>query len=771
MKNPLTHRYLRELKQEFGKYLVILILLVATISFVSGFLVAAGSMKIAYDEGFTKYNIEDGHFRTEKQISVVQKRRLEEQGIAVSEQYYRTLELNNDSRLRVYANREEINTVCLMSGSLPQASDEIALDRMYAENNEISVGDRIESNKGSYLVTGYVALPDYSCLFENNSDSMFDAIKFGVGMMTEEGFSSLTEALTYTYVWKYNDPPKDESEEKQMADDLSEKMAGIVELEDFVPLYANQAIQFTGDDMGSDSAMMEVLLYIVMVILAFVFGLTTADTISRESAEIGTLRALGFTKGELIRHYMVMPIVITLIGALMGNILGYTYLKDLCASLYYGSYSLPTYVTIWNAEAFVKTTVVPIILMALITFFVLARKLNLTPLEFLRKTDRRKAGKRVIRLSHRLSLPARFRIRIISQNIGNYLIMFIGIVFANVLLMFGLIMQPILSEYQNSIEDNMISEYQYFMAIPTISFEGTDILGNLLELMEYQEGIETENPDAEKFSAWSLEALDGPYEEETITLYGLESESRYLPLTLNDEDIYVSSAYAEKFKLQIGDEIRLKEKYESTEYRFTVSGIYDYSAGMSIFMTREHLNRTFDLDEDYFGGYFSDTPITDIKNRYIENVIDLDALTKLSRQLDRSMGEMMSMIDAFAVLIFLVLIYLLSKVIIEKNASSISMTKILGYSDKEIRRLYIHSTTIVVILCLLLSLPLVSIVLAAIWEAMMSSMMSGWLPFVLPPSVILKMILIGVLSYSVIAIFEFRKIRKVPMTLALKNVE
>lgn len=71
-------------------------------------------------------------------------------------------------------------------------------------------------------------------------------------------------------------------------------------------------------------------------------------------------------------------------------------------------------------------------------------------------------------------------------------------------------------------------------------------------------------------------------------------------------------------------------------------------------------------------------------------VIDLESLTKVSRQLDVSMGSMMGLVDAFAVLMFMILIYLLSKIIIEKNAQSISMVKILGYSNREISRLYIR---------------------------------------------------------------------------------
>ena len=57
MKNPLRKRLLRELRQEMGKYLVVFILMVATIGFVSGFLVADGSMLTAYDNSFEKYNI------------------------------------------------------------------------------------------------------------------------------------------------------------------------------------------------------------------------------------------------------------------------------------------------------------------------------------------------------------------------------------------------------------------------------------------------------------------------------------------------------------------------------------------------------------------------------------------------------------------------------------------------------------------------------------------------------------------------------------------
>ena len=104
--------------------------------------------------------------------------------------------------------------------------------------------------------------------------------------------------------------------------------------------------------MGSDKAMMIILLYIVIVIMAFVFGITISNTIRREAGVIGTLRASGYTRRELIRHYMALPVLVTLVGALVGNILGYTVFKNVCAGMYYGSYSLPSYVTGMERRSF-----------------------------------------------------------------------------------------------------------------------------------------------------------------------------------------------------------------------------------------------------------------------------------------------------------------------------------------------------------------------------------------------------------------------------------
>lgn len=774
MKNPLRKRIPRELKSEAGKYFVIFFLLISVIGLVSGFTVADTSMITAYNEGFVRYRVEHGNMETEKRLTNADKKDLyEDAGLTIYDNFYVTRDMANQSHLRIFSERTAVNLPCVMEGELPDDDSELAVDRMYADNNGLSVGDLLTETGGKqWKITGLVALPDYSCLFERNSDSMFDSKQFGVAVTTPEAFDTFDDTeKTFSYSFRYGAEPVDDAEEKEWSQEALKKILPLVNLRQFVPRYQNKAIIFTGDDMGHDRVMIQILLYIIIAILAFVFAVTITNTIQKEAGVIGTLRATGYTRWELIRHYMAMPLVVTLIGALCGNVLGYTVFKNFCANMYYGSYSLPTYVTVWSPDALIDTTVIPILLMLVINFIVLSRQLRLTPLQFLRRDLGRKRKKKAVALSPKLPFFFRFRLRVIGQNFSNYVVMLIGIAFSNFLLLFGMMFPEILSNYNEKVRDLAICDYQYLLSVPAEVLNEEEPIKALLSLAEFSEETKTENPDAEKFSAYTLKTEEENIMSEEVLFYGVEENSRYIRLPKDAKGFYISRAFAKKYDLSEGDTITLKEAYEDKWFDITVNGIYDYMGGISVFMQREELNRFFDLGKDYYAGYFSDSEITDIKDRYIGSVIDLDALTKISRQLLISMGDMMYLVDGFAIAIFVIMIYLLSKIIIEKNAQSISMTKILGYRSREIARLYIVSTTIVVILSLLVTLPLINRGLQWVFKEYVRSSMSGWFDFDVRPVIYVRMFLIGVVSYGVVALLELFRIRRVPMEEALKNVE
>lgn len=760
MGNPLNKRFLRELKGELAKYIVIFVFMTAVIGLISGFLIADGSMYDTYNKSFEKYNIEDGNFElySKADESVIDK--LEKENVTIYENFYkeeivvRHNNIKNDedsqSTLRFYVNREEVDKVDLMEGSLPEDINEIAIDRMYAENNDIKVQDTLTVGSRILKVTGLVALSDYSSLFSDNSDTMFDSLKFGVGVVSQKCFDAYDDThIHYVYSWLYDNKPEDDKEAKLMADDFVKTISANAILVNYIPQYINQAIHFTGDDIGSDRSMMIVLLYVLIVIMAFVFAVTTNNTIVKEANVIGTLRASGYTRGGLLRHYILLPIIVTIFGALVGNILGYTVFKDIFVATYYGSYSFPTYHTLWNADAFLLTTVVPVIIMLVINIVIIGCRLKLSPLKFLRRDLSGKQKKKAMRLPA-FGFFNRFRLRIIIQNMPNYITLFIGILFANVLLLFGIMLGPMLTHYQNEITDKLIAKHQY-----------------VLKAL-----VDVDDNAAEKYCVKTLATIEGRLKSEDVLVYGVKDNSIYADIntaSLKDNEVYITNGYADKFRIKKGDKITLKEKYDDNEYEFTVKDMYDYPSSFAIFMSDAAFKNVFDKSEDYYSGYFSDN-ILDIDEKYVATQITLDDLTKVSRQLDRSMGETFNLVKIFAVVLFAVLMFLLTKLIVEKNTTSISMVKILGYSNREISRLYVTSTTIVVVLSVALSIGLSVIIMNYLFRVFMEEM-SGWISCYYAPHIFPVMFILNITVYAVISFFMMAKIKKIPMDEALKTVE
>lgn len=805
IKNPLIKRIPKELAGDWKKYLVVFLFLVLTIGFVSGMYVANESMLTAADEGITRYKQEDGHFELKEKadsslieaIESGEKADIpgqaeentadgdnddsEENGksddeldnnkktsVTVYENFFRNEDEDNDNdgksdgTIRVYAKTDDINLACLLDGDFPQNENEIAVDRMHADNAGMKVGDKISVSGKEFKITGLIAYVNYSTLHEKKTDLMFDAIKFDVAMVTQEGFDRLDKSIHYSYAWKYDHAPADDIEEKEQSDNFMEAMVTQVmlagnDMEDYTPKYSNPAINFATDDMGSDKAMGGMLLDILVVIIAFIFAVTISNTIANESSAIGTLRALGYTKGELVCHYLSMPVIVTLLAAIVGNILGYTVFKNVVVSMYYNSYSLPVYKTIWNPDAFLKTTVLPVIIMLVVNLIVIVRMMQHTPLQFLRHDMKKNKSKKAMRLP-RWNFMSRFRLRIMFQNKANYLILFVGILFIMEMLAMAVGMPDTLDYYKSNTDGMMFAKYQYVLK------SYVDEEGNI---------VSTGNKDAEKFDMTSLLKKSDALDEE-VSIYGIADNSSYVKIndfdSLKKNEVYISDSFSQKYGLNEGDEVKLDAQYEKKTYTFKVKGIYDKSQSIAVFMPIDKFADIFDLKDDQFSGFLSDTKIKDIDENNIATTITIHDITKMADQLDHSMGSYMSYFQVLCILLAAVMIYLLTKLIIEKNETAISMTKILGYENKEIASLYLVSTSIVVVLADLISVVIGTLVMKVAWKMMLFSY-SGWFAFKVKPLGYVKMFAFVLIGYLIVMVFDFKRIKKIPMDQALKNVE
>ena len=149
MKNPLNKRIFSEIKCDKGRYIAIFLFLILAIGFISGFIIADSSMIEEVNKSDEKYNIENGNFEIYGEVTPEIQKIADDEQISLYKNFYieeavlKKNQSESTSRLRIFKNREEVNTVCVMKGNLPEGKDEIAIDRMYADNNDLKVGDLI----------------------------------------------------------------------------------------------------------------------------------------------------------------------------------------------------------------------------------------------------------------------------------------------------------------------------------------------------------------------------------------------------------------------------------------------------------------------------------------------------------------------------------------------------------------------------------------------------------------------------------------------------
>lgn len=747
MRNPLHKSLKKEFLRNRSRYISLSLVLILMIGVVTGFLSVAYSAKELLIKDQISSKVEDGQLALRDRMDVKTKTKLEALGLKVYEQFYTEQSVSRDTMVRVYRKRFDINRATLHEGRMPNKQTEIALDRLFALKNGYNIRDTIRMSGKSMTITGLISVPDYTSLIQKNSDMMMDPIHFGIAIVTDTGFQTLsTDHIVYSYSYYLDDRELNDFQKQKRADDIQEICIreGAV-LENLLTAQMNQAISFLPNDMGSDIPMVQTLLYIILMILAFIFVVISQTMIEEQASVIGTLLASGYTRRELLQHYMMLPTILIIVSAGIGNLIGYTLFPNLFTDMYYSNYCLPplSIQPVW--EALLSTTVMPFIFMMLILYVLLKRRLRLSPLRFLRKDLRRHRQRRYIPL-HGSSFFQRFRIRIILQNKGSYLVLFLGIIFASFLLMFALILTPSMEQYIRNLEADTRCDYQYLLKAPV-------------------------QADGEKVTLTSLKAyyVGGDLDLD-VTLYGLGPNSGYytdMTLSSDPKSIVISSDFASKMSLQVGDAITLRNPYRDKAYSFTIQDIYPYNAGFSAYMPRNQLNQLLHEDHTYFNGYLSNQPL-DIEEAYVQSVVTRSDLVKINEQMTQAFSQLLPVLTSVSIAIYLVVLYILTRLVTDRNAISMSFLKVMGYTAKEIRSLYLHATTLVVLASLTAALPLCNIALRYLMKFAFMKF-TGNLSVYIPGYVYFLVFVTGGVAYLFIKALLTRRIEQMELGYALKE--
>jgi putative ABC transport system permease protein len=208
MQKVLNKRLIRELKDNFLRYLALFSLILLGMYLVISIVGSAESIIIRVHEAAEKNKVEDGEFTVFVPLEEETLRELENKGITLEEEFYLDYILSDNSTLRIYKNRKYINQIELDEGRLAEKDDEIVLEKHFAQKHKLILGSSITITGKKYKVTGIGTVPDYDAPLNRMSDVSVESNIFGLGFVTDgcytrlkaEGKASKSEEYIYSYL-------------------------------------------------------------------------------------------------------------------------------------------------------------------------------------------------------------------------------------------------------------------------------------------------------------------------------------------------------------------------------------------------------------------------------------------------------------------------------------------------------------------------------------------------------------------------------------------
>ena len=425
---------------------------------------------------------------------------------------------------------------------------------------------------------------------------------------------------------------------------------------------------------------------ILMVLFTYVISVFVIHNIEKESSVIGALYALGVTRGQLLFHYLLNPLLISFLGGVVGCILGFSEYGtgwQMGDSIAY--YSLPPMRIVTPGYLLFYSLIMPPVTAAVVNYLVINKKLKCTALSLLRNEQTAGKAGRIQNMNlGNMKFLLRFQIRQMLREIRSAFAVVIGMFICLLILMMSIDCAVLCINFGNACLEETKYAYMYTYKYPTedVPDGGTPAYVENLKKEAYGYNLD-------------------------VTVLGIDDGNPYFPIVTADKknEIVISSAAAQKFGVKVGDKLVLSDEVNERDYAFTVKNIVNFTSGVYVFLDRDVMQELFDQEDDYYNVVFADHAL-DIDNGRLYATVSKENVEESSQIFTDMMGPMVVMLVAISALIFMIVMYLMMKVMIDRSAFSISLMKVFGYRRREIRRLYLDGNFYVILLGALICVPL-----------------------------------------------------------------
>lgn len=654
-----------------------LLLFLAVFAYVS-FTDLIESINGNYKEFKEKGNQEDFNFATVKPIDIGYFEK--KYGINIEERFTFDYE-ENGKTLRIISITKEINKPITSNGRLPKEG-EICIDKTYADANKIDIGDNILIKNQEFKVAGYLYLPDYVYIVKNEQDILPDPKNFGIAVLNRSDFKKVSEFQpVHYYIAKFK---KKAPDLQVLRNELNNKAV----LLRFQERWDNLRIVTTEMKMKGAGTMSYVISIVIFVISTGLLYIIMRRQLDLMHQEIGTLYALGYKGNELMLVFMIFPLIIWLSGSIPGIIAGHLVARPFID--YYATwFNVPIFRYVYSYGTTAYSLIVPAIFLFGATYQVLRLKLKKSVAEILSSREVKTVGKK-IKFGFIERLPFKSRL-IIKQGLlhpAREIILVLGVSFSAFLLFYAV---GALFSFEELLKSTFgeVFTYEYMYLLSDYQKE---------KLPSY----------AEPFNVLSFE-IKG--EKSKISIYGIKKGSKFVhlkdskgkPIDLNG--LVISRAVADKFSLNVGDNITLISQLTGKSYKFRVTEIAEVYYGNSAFMNFSEFNEKFDIPKDAYVGIYSEKELNLEKSMLLAK-FDREYMIKLFNATTDQMNQIIQLMGFVAFMIALNIIYVLSSLTISENSYPIALFKILGYRNKEITSIFLGFSNFSILLGFIIGIPI-----------------------------------------------------------------
>ena len=527
------------------------------------------------------------------------------------------------------------------------------------------------------------------------------------------------------------------------------------------------------------------------IFLYFVAALVTFTTMGRmvdeERTNSGTLKALGYTNGDVMLKFTVYGFTASTIGTVIGVLAGHTVLPLIVEHAYSSGFTMPSiklgfhpWVTLVSFLLAWMSAVVP-------TWIVASRELREKPAALLLSKPPARGSKifleRVTPIWNRLNFTRKVTARNIFRYKMRMFMTIFGVCGAVSLLTAGLGVQASIGQIGERQFDELIHYDLIAVEQSSTNSAQIDELKKALNkdsvsssiAAHYEELSKTSGKNSDKQQI-TLLATDDAYNFGTyLTLRDRSSHEKRI--MVNDGAI-ISERLSEMLHVSVGDSFSVTDA-GGVERTVKVSGICEMYIGHFVFMNAQCYEKMFgtDYSENSYMVRLKDSSVANaerqgarlMKLSAVQSVVQNTTQKNMVSTIVESLNQIMEVLIIVAVMLAVVILYNLTNLNVSERIRELSTIKVLGFHTNE-TTMYIYRETM-----LLSGLGILAGYGFGAWlhgyivtevppDEVMFDPALGWKAFVVP------LLVVGVVL-AVLGWVVYRRLKTVDMLAALKSVE